>query len=131
MKQAARLMGAPLACAMPPSVKTRDDRAVAVWFVLPALLLVAGFILYPIALTFWMSLNRVDQFGRFTGFVGSGHYAALLADPAFVEAFWRTVIWTLAIVGITTVISLFLAVVLQQKFRGRTLARALLLLPWA
>lgn len=108
-----------------------DDRRVAFWFVLPAFALVAGFILYPIALTFWMSLNDVDQFGRFNGFRGLGHYAALLADPAFIAAFWRTTIWTVAIVGITTIISLFLAVVLQQKFRGRTLARALLLLPWA
>jgi multiple sugar transport system permease protein len=113
------------------SIKKSDDRAVAIWFVLPALLLVAGFILYPIALTLWMSVNRVDQFGRFTGFVGGGNYATLLADPAFRDAFWRTVIWTLAIVGITTLISLFLAVVLQQNFRGRTLTRALLLLPWA
>jgi multiple sugar transport system permease protein len=111
--------------------RAKDDRAAAIWFVLPALLLVVGFILYPIALTFWMSLNRVDQFGRFTGFVAAGNYASLAADPAFIDAFARTVIWTVAIVSITTIIALFLAVVLQQKFRGRTIARALLLLPWA
>lgn len=39
--------------------------------------------------------------------------------------------WTVAIVGVTTAISLFLAVVLQEKFRGRGLVRALMLLPWA
>jgi multiple sugar transport system permease protein len=117
--------------AMRHASRLQDDRATAIWFVLPAFLLVAGLILYPIALTFWMSLNAVDQFGRFNGFRGLGHYAELFADPAFLSASWRTVIWTVAIVGITTVLALFLAVVLQQRFKGRTLTRALLLLPWA
>lgn len=109
----------------------RDDRKAAVLFLLPAGALIAGFICYPIGLTLWMSLNDVDQFGRFAGFVGLSHYLKLLADPQFVAAAWRTVIWTVAIVVITTIISLYLAVVLQRKFLGRTLTRALLLLPWA
>lgn len=108
-----------------------DDRLAAVGFLLPAAALVVGLICYPIALTFWMSLNEVDQFGRFNGFIGFEHYVQLFANAAFQAATWRTLVWTAAIVGITTVMSLFLAVVLQQKFRGRTLVRALLLLPWA
>lgn len=108
-----------------------DDRRAAFWFLLPAAALVVGFICYPIGLTLWMSLNDVDQFGRFKGFRGVGHYAKIFGDPLFLDAAWRTVIWTVAIVAVTTVISLFLAVVLQQKFRGRALVRATLLLPWA
>ena len=111
--------------------RPRDDRLAAWLFLMPAGALVAGFICYPIALTLWMSLNDVDQFGRFNGFRGLGHYATLIADPLFIDAAWRTIIWTLAIVVITTLISLFLAVVLQQKFRGRSIVRGLLLLPWA
>ena len=108
-----------------------DDRLAAFAFLLPAGALLAAFMCYPIGLTFWMSLNDVDQFGHFNGFRGLGKYGELIADPAFRSAMWRTIIWTLAIVAITTVISLFLAVALQQKFRGRFLMRALLLLPWA
>jgi ABC-type sugar transport system permease subunit len=115
----------------PSTRNTKNDWRIAVPFMLPALALVSTFILYPIALTFWMSLNEVDQFGRFKGFVGIAQYAQLLADPPFVEAFWRTVVWTLVIVGATTMIGLFVAVALHQKFKGRTLVRALLLLPWA
>jgi multiple sugar transport system permease protein len=114
-----------------PHATQRDDRLAAYIFLFPAGALVAAFICYPIALTLWMSLNDVDQFGRFNGFRGLDQYAVLFADPAFAAAAWRTVLWTVAIVGITTLISLFLAVVLQQRFRGRTLTRALLLLPWA
>lgn len=109
----------------------RDDRKAALLYLLPAGALVAGFICYPIGLTLWMSLNEVDQFGRFSGFVGLGHYQSLLADPQFIAAACRTVVWTVAIVVVTTIISLYLAVVLQRKFFGRGLTRGLLLLPWA
>ncbi len=91
----------------------------------------AGFICYPIGMTFWMSLNDVDQFGRFKGYRGLSNYVELIGDAVFRQATWRTIVWTVAIVGITTLISLFLAVALQQKFRGRLLVRALILLPWA
>jgi len=111
--------------------RSHDDRAAASAYLAPAFALVAIFICLPIALTLWMSLNEVDQFGRFGGFVGLGHYLALFSDPQFIAAAWRTVIWTVSIVAATTVIALFLAVVLQQKFRGRALVRGLLLLPWA
>jgi multiple sugar transport system permease protein len=108
-----------------------DDRAAAIAFILPAAVLVVAFICYPIILTFWMSFNAVDQFGRFRDFRGLDNYLALIADAAFRKAVWRTIIWTAAIVLITTAISMFLAVVLQQKFRGRGIVRALMLLPWA
>ena len=73
----------------------------------------------------------MDQFNRFGEFRGFDNYRVLFSDAAFVAAAWRTVVWTASIVVITTVISLFLAVMFQQKFHGRTLVRALMLLPWA
>ncbi len=98
---------------------------------LPAVLLVVAFIAYPIADTFWMSVNKVDQFGRTNGFVALGNYVDLLLDEAFRASFYRTLIWTVAVVGLTLAISLPLAWVLHFKFLGRTLVRSLLLLPWA
>ena len=80
-------------------------------------------------------MNAVDQFGRFTASVDrASNYAALLkADPAFRGGVpGAPMIWTIAIVGITTIIALFLAVALQQKVQeAAALTRALLLLPWA
>lgn len=98
---------------------------------LPAAILGLVFMLYPIASTFWMSLNQVNQFGQTRAFVGLGNYTRLLADSGFQQAFWRTLIWTVSVVGITTISSLFLAAVLDRRFRGRVVARGLLLLPWA
>lgn len=112
------------------SVRRRDSR-VALVMLVPAAVLAAVFMLYPIASTVWMSFNSVNQFGQIRGFRGLDNYARLLADPGFQQAFLRTVVWTVAVVGITTLVSLFLAAVLDRRFRGRALARALLLLPWA
>ncbi|MBV9278700.1 MAG: sugar ABC transporter permease, partial [Chloroflexi bacterium] len=87
--------------------------------VLPAILLAATFLLYPIANTFWMSVHRVDEFGRMQGFAGLDNYRKLIADSAFQGSLQRTITWTVATVAITTVISLFLAVVLNERFKGR------------
>ena len=107
------------------------DGAAALVFLAPTALLAATFILYPILNTIAMSLYRVDQFGRFKTFRGLANYLGLAGDPAFIAALWRTIVWTVAVVVVTTVISLFLAVMLNRRFRGRALARGLLLLPWA
>lgn len=118
------------AVAVKPRRRLTDGQAALV-FLAPATLLAGVFMLYPILNTVVMSLFRVDQFGRFKGFRGFGNYMALAGDANFLAALWRTIVWTLAVVVITTVLSLLLAVILNRKFRGRAVARGLLLLPWA
>ncbi len=66
-----------------PALRRRrgDDRLAAVFSCCLRGALVAGLICYPIVLTFWMSLNDVDQFGRFHGFRGPGQRGELFVDP--------------------------------------------------
>ncbi len=113
-----------------PRRRLSDGQAAFV-FLFPATVLAGIFMLYPILNTVVMSLYRVDQFGQFKSFRGLGNYLALLSDAQFIAAFWRTIAWTAGVVVVTTILSLVLAVILNRKFRGRSLARALLLLPWA
>jgi multiple sugar transport system permease protein len=110
--------------------RVRELSGVAL-FLAPALSLLALFMFYPIGSTIWMSLNRVDQFGSFNGFVGLGNYRDLFADPSFRGSLVRTIVWTVAVVAITTMVALWLAVTLNERFRLRPIARGLLLLPWA
>lgn len=100
-------------------------------FLAPAGLLASVFMLYPILVTAVMSLFRVDQYGRYRGFRGLDNYLNLFGDPAFLAALNRTILWTIAVVVITTILSIALAIILNRPFRGRALARGLLLLPWA
>lgn len=116
--------------ALQRSMRRRDSR-VALFMLAPAAVLAGVFMLYPIASTVWMSFNSVDQFGRIRGFRGLDNYLGLAGDPLFQQALLRTVVWTIAVVGVTTLVSIFLAAVLDRPFRGRAVARGLLLLPWA
>lgn len=100
-------------------------------FLTPATLLLVVFMFYPILNTFWLSLHRVDQFGRILAFVGGENYLDQFTSPAFQSALGRSIVWTLGIVVFTTILSLFLANVLNGHFPGRTAVRGMILLPWA
>ena len=107
------------------------DVLAAVVLLLPATLLLLVFMFYPIVNTVWLSLHEVNQFGRIINFVGLDNYANLFSNSFFHGALLRTITWTVGVVGFTTVISLFLASVLNGRFPGRAFVRALILLPWA
>lgn len=108
-----------------------SDGAAAILFLAPSAILALAFLCYPILSTVWMSLHRVDQFGRFRSFQGLGNYLKLFGDAGFLAAFGRTLVWTAGVVIVTTLMALFLAVMLNRRFRGRAIVRGLLLLPWA
>jgi multiple sugar transport system permease protein len=55
----------------------------------------------------------------------------LFADPLFWQSAWRTIIWTICVTGVTIFLSVPIAMALSQDFVGRTLARVIILLPWA
>jgi multiple sugar transport system permease protein len=100
-------------------------------FVAPALLLVAGVVFYPIAETFLMSFQNVNELAQPSGWAGLANYTALFGDGVFVHVLLQTLIWTVAVVGITTLVSIPVALALNLRFRGRRIARAVLIVPWA
>lgn len=110
---------------------SQTEALAAYGFLIPATLLLATFMLYPIANTIWLSFHRVDQFGRLLDFRGLQNYVDLFADSQFRAATLRTFYWTAGIVGITTILALFLATLLDERFPGRAVVRGLVLLPWA
>jgi multiple sugar transport system permease protein len=55
----------------------------------------------------------------------------LFADPIFWASFQRTAIWTVSVTTVTIVIAMPVAMILSQDFVGRTVARVIILLPWA
>ncbi|MDO0928000.1 sugar ABC transporter permease [Streptomyces sp. TG1A-8] len=68
-------------------------------------------------------------------FVGIDNYADILWGPTAYDRFWShflwTVLWTAACVALHYAVGLGLALMLNQKLRGRTFYRLLLVLPWA
>lgn len=98
--------------------------------ILPGFLLIAAVIFYPIVNTFWLSLNDVKLIG--TGrFLGLDNYRTLARDPLFWQVVRQTFLWTFSSVMLKLILGMSLGLLLNQKFRGRKVFRALLLVPWA
>jgi multiple sugar transport system permease protein len=107
------------------------EHRLAYALVLPSFLLLVALIGYPVVNTFVSAFSRVSPVGNIVSFGTLANYRRLAEDPNLPQVLRQTAIYTLFSVGITTVVSFVLALVLNQRFRGRTLAKALLLLSWA
>jgi multiple sugar transport system permease protein len=94
-------------------------------FALPALLMLVALIFYPLAHTGILSVT--DEAGNF---VGTRNFSAMLGARLTATAFWNTLIY----VGFSIVFQMILGtaagILLNQKFRGRGLARSAMLIPW-
>ncbi|MCC5781301.1 sugar ABC transporter permease [Nitratireductor sp. B36] len=99
--------------------------------ILPGFLLAAFIILWPLYQLGTISLNDVNRFGQLRGLNGVENYVAVFTDPDFLGALWRTFIWTGGIVVGTLIISVPVAMILNEDFYGRSLARVIIMLPWA
>lgn len=101
-----------------------------IWL-LPSLVLMAVFILVPIFEVFRISLSQVTRAGIIRGFTGLDNFQKVLRGSAFTTVLKNTVVWTVAVVGLSTLIGIILALVLNNQFRGRKIARAVVVFPWA
>ena len=105
--------------------------AIAFLLVAPCLVLSIAVIGYPIFDVLRMSLFEVTRTGFIRDFTGLQNFASAFGDPVFLQAALQTLIWTVAVVGGTILISIPVALILNVDFYGRTIARTIVLLPWA
>jgi len=97
----------------------------------PSLALIAGVVFYPAVALVRASLGRYSITGVFQGFVGADNYVRLLEQPALPAVLVNTAVWVAAVVGVSVIVSLGLAQLLNESFPGRGLVRAALIVPWA
>ncbi|MFG3660734.1 carbohydrate ABC transporter permease [Streptomyces sp. NPDC047706] len=100
--------------------------AVALLFVLPALLLLGALVVYPVL--FSVGRSFFDASG--TRFVGGGNYTEMFRDPATLKAVRNTAIWVVVAPALLTGLGLILAV-LVEKIRWATAFKLLLFMPMA
>lgn len=101
--------------------------------VLPALLFVFLTMIYPLIFNLQLSLTNADLVGFIQGtsvFVGLKNYVRLINDSELQNAFVVSIVYTLGSIALMYVAGFALALFFNQAFRGRTLMRALMLLPW-
>ena len=111
-------------------IRTRYKWEPYVWLV-PSIILIALFVLFPILIVFRLSFSEISKAGVVGGFVGLKNYIDAVKLPAFRTVLLNTFWWVVSVVGISTVLGFIIAMALNQKFRGRKIARSILVLPWA
>jgi multiple sugar transport system permease protein len=108
------------------------NRAFTPYFlILPSFLLAAAIVLWPLQEIVSLATHDVNRFGMLRDFVGFANFRSLLNDPDFLSALLRTLTWTAAVVLGALVVSTPIALILNEDFYGRGLARILIMLPWA
>lgn len=101
-----------------------------IWL-LPSIALMVIMIVIPIVTVFQISFSEVGRTGLIKGFNGLENYKDIITDPIFWKTLKNTIVWTIAVVGLSTLIGFILALVLNQKFFGRKFVRAVVIFPWA
>lgn len=99
--------------------------------IVPSLVLALFIISYPIFNIVWQSLHDVSRFGQIRDFSGLQNFYNVFGDPVFLSALKNTIIWTFCVVVGTVGISVPVALVLNQDFYGRGIARTIVMLPWS
>ncbi|HZC36496.1 MAG TPA: sugar ABC transporter permease [Chthoniobacterales bacterium] len=103
------------------------------WFlIMPSVLVVLLIIAFPTIQVLLYSVLKVKLDGVTPwSFVGFDNYAYVLSDPDWWNAVWVTLIFTIVSVVLESALGLAIAMVANSKFKGRTLLRVAILVPWA
>lgn len=109
-------------------------RDVMAWLMLvPMVVMVLAVTGYPFLQTIWLGFNERPLVGQHahSTWVGLQNYSRALSNPDFQEALGRTLYFTVISVGAEVILGILVGLLLNQPFRGRAVARALLVLPIA
>jgi multiple sugar transport system permease protein len=102
-----------------------------IFLLAPAILIIAGVIIYPLVYVIWLSLYRRLLIFDISRFVGFDNFSFLLRDDRFWNALYNTVYFTAVSVSLELILGLSIAILLNRAFTGRGLMRSIILIPWA
>ncbi|MDE1995586.1 MAG: sugar ABC transporter permease [Rhizobiaceae bacterium] len=106
---------------------SRTERRIGLLFVLPAIVLVGVFRIFPLAWGFVLSFTNSNGFGQ-SSFVGIDNYVAIAKDPAFRDSIENTLI-LIATLPIWVMLPLLLAILIHQGVPGGKIFRAVYFFP--
>lgn len=112
---------------------SNSDRGLATVLLLPAAIVVFGLVTWPILRTVWLSFHQMlsPMPGASTPFIGLKNFYDAITDSSLLEAFRRTIYFTVISTALEMALGLILGLLMSQRIRGRWLLRAAVLLPWA
>lgn len=100
-------------------------------WLLPSILIMTIFVVFPIGIVFKLAFSEISKAGIVGGFVGLANFKDAVSDPVFGTVMMNTIVWVISVVGLSTLLGFIMAMVLNQEFKGRKLARSIVVFPWA
>ncbi|MET3601666.1 carbohydrate ABC transporter permease [Martelella mangrovi] len=115
-----------------PKLKKSITRLTAYGFILPPMIYLVVFMFWPLARQMYMSLTKTRIINPNHGrFIGLGNYERLLGDPSFFQSIRVTLIYAALAVIFGVSLGVISALAIDRPFRGRAIARGILLFGWA
>ncbi len=112
------------------SILVRHKWEPYVWL-LPSILIMTIFVVFPIGIVFKLAFSEISKAGIVGGFAGLQNFKDAISAPAFGPVMVNTAIWVVSVVGLSTLFGFIIAMVLNQEFKGRKIARSIVVFPWA
>lgn len=117
--------------AQPTGVATRARKGHTRWLQLPSVTVLMLWCFVPLAMTVYFSVMRYNLLNPdATGFAGLENYHFLWSDPAFFPSILNTLILTGSVLAISVIGGVLCAVLFDQPFFGRGVARLLVIAPF-
>ncbi|HEV7183091.1 MAG TPA: sugar ABC transporter permease [Leifsonia sp.] len=96
----------------------------------PAIIVFVGFVIFPVIMAAYYGFFRWKGYGAPTDFIGLGNYAIIFTDTAFQQALLHNGIIVVLSLIIQGPVAIVLALLLNQKIRGRSIIRVLIFVPY-
>lgn len=110
-------------------LKYRAENSPQAWlFLLPALVIIAIFNVYPLIQTFIMSFQK-GSLNKLT-FNGFQNFAIVLKDPKFHAAIGNTSLFAFVVVPLGLIISMFIAITIYEKIKYKSLFETIFFIPY-
>lgn len=112
------------------TMQKRESR-LGILLILPTVILIGAVIIYPIIYNIILSFQKVAlNPNRPSKFIGLENYTKLFADPTFYKSLGVTVAYVVVTVLGSTLVGLLVALLMNRQFKGRRVARSLMLMSY-
>ena len=108
-----------------------DDTRTALLLVVPLIVLEFLVSLFPMVYSFWLSIHKASLAGGVSSFVGVDNYLEIGSDTTIFSTAIVSVRFVAEVTILVFVISLGLALLLNENLRGNSLLKIVIILPWA
>ena len=110
----------------------KSQQKLAIILILPTIIAVFFVLIYPLIYSFVVSFGNLElQELNKLSFVGFNNYINIIRDREFIDSLKVTMIFVFFTISIKLILGILVAVILNENFIGRSIARTLIIVPWA